>query len=53
MVSGGIDWDELRERPQDFDLPASVLGYLRGELGEPVGHRIHLQFLLSCRSRTP
>ena len=34
-VSGGIDWDDLRERPQDFDLPASVLGFLRGELGEP------------------
>ena len=36
-VSGGIDWDELRERPQDFDLPGSVLGFLRGELGEPAG----------------
>ena len=37
VVSGGIDWDELRERPQEFDLPGSVLGFLRGELGEPAG----------------
>jgi pyruvate carboxylase len=37
VVSGGIDWDELRERPQEYDLPASVLGFLRGELGEPAG----------------
>ena len=36
-VSGGIDWDELREKPQEFDLPGSVLGFLRGELGEPAG----------------
>ena len=37
VVSGGIDWDELRERPQEYDLPGSVLGFLRGELGEPAG----------------
>jgi pyruvate carboxylase len=37
VVSGGIDWDELREAPQEFDLPASVLAFLRGELGEPAG----------------
>jgi pyruvate carboxylase len=36
-VSGGIDWDALREKPQEFDLPGSVLGFLRGELGEPAG----------------
>ena len=23
-VSAGVDWDELRERPERFDLPASV-----------------------------
>src|ERR671917_1089211 len=34
VVSGNIDWEELRERPQEHDLPASVLGFLRGELGE-------------------
>jgi pyruvate carboxylase len=36
-VSAGVDWDELRERPERFDLPASVLGFLRGDLGEPAG----------------
>jgi len=36
-VSAGVDWEELREAPERFDLPASVLGFLRGELGEPAG----------------
>src|SRR5215211_4612321 len=36
-VSAGVDWTELRERPERFDLPASVLGFLRGDLGEPAG----------------
>ena len=36
-VSGGIDWDELREHPERYDLPDSVLEFLRGELGEPAG----------------
>jgi pyruvate carboxylase len=36
-VSAGVDWDELRERPERFDLPASVIGFLRGDLGEPAG----------------
>jgi pyruvate carboxylase len=36
-VSAGVDWAELRERPERFDLPASVLGFLRGDLGEPAG----------------
>jgi pyruvate carboxylase len=37
VVSGGIDWDQLRERPEQYDLPESVLAFLRGELGRPVG----------------
>jgi pyruvate carboxylase len=37
VVSGGIDWDDLREHPDRFDLPDSVLAFLRGELGEPAG----------------
>jgi pyruvate carboxylase len=36
-VSGAIDWDEMEQHPEGFDLPESVLGFLRGELGEPVG----------------
>ena len=36
-ISSGIDFDELGERPGDFDLPDSVLEFLRGELGEPPG----------------
>jgi pyruvate carboxylase len=37
VVSGGIDWDELKSNPERFDLPASVIGLLRGDLGEPAG----------------
>ena len=37
VVSGGIDWDDLREHPERYDLPDSVLAFLRGELGEPAG----------------
>jgi pyruvate carboxylase len=37
VVSGGIDWDDLREHPARYDLPDSVLAFLRGELGEPAG----------------
>jgi pyruvate carboxylase len=36
-VAGRIDWGRLREHPERFDLPDSVLAYLRGELGEPAG----------------
>ncbi|MCM3887620.1 pyruvate carboxylase [Frankia sp. R82] len=35
LVGGGVDVDLLREHPERFDLPASVLGYLAGELGTP------------------
>jgi pyruvate carboxylase len=35
LVSSGIDLDELEADPAGFDLPASVIGFLRGELGEP------------------
>jgi pyruvate carboxylase len=41
VVSGGIDWDDLREHPERFDLPDSVLAFLRGELGEPAGGLPH------------
>jgi pyruvate carboxylase len=37
VVSGGIDWDELSSSPEKFDLPASVIGLLRGDLGRPAG----------------
>jgi pyruvate carboxylase len=35
IASGNVDAARLRENPEDFDLPASVLGYLAGELGTP------------------
>ncbi|SNQ49612.1 Pyruvate carboxylase [Frankia canadensis] len=35
LVGGTVDVDALREHPERFDLPASVLGYLAGELGTP------------------
>ncbi|ADP84757.1 pyruvate carboxylase [Pseudofrankia inefficax] len=35
IASGNIDPAVLRAEPEKFDLPASVLGYLAGELGTP------------------
>ncbi|MGI8537344.1 MAG: pyruvate carboxylase [Mycobacteriales bacterium] len=35
LASGDVQVDELREEPGAFDLPASVLGYLAGQLGTP------------------
>jgi pyruvate carboxylase len=37
VVSAGIDWDELASNPERFDLPVSVIGLLRGDLGTPAG----------------
>ncbi len=37
VVSGGIGWDELASNPERFDLPASVIQLLRGDLGTPAG----------------
>ena len=34
-VSAGIDLDELERTPARFDLPDSVLDFLRGALGQP------------------
>ncbi len=35
IAGGDIDVAVLREHPERYDLPASVLGYLAGELGTP------------------
>ena len=35
LASGDVDVERLREDPGAYDLPASVLGYLAGELGTP------------------
>ncbi|QIN81436.1 pyruvate carboxylase [Rubrobacter tropicus] len=37
LLSSGLDPEELEEDPASRDLPGSVLGFLRGELGEPPG----------------
>ena len=37
LVGRGVDPEEFRARPQDFDIPDSVVGFLRGELGDPPG----------------
>jgi pyruvate carboxylase len=37
VISAGIDLDELGADPARFDLPDSVIGFLRGELGTPPG----------------
>ncbi len=35
LLSAGIDPDDLRSDPGAYDLPDSVVGFLRGELGAP------------------
>ncbi len=37
LLSAGIGADEFEESPAKYDLPESVIGFLRGELGEPPG----------------
>jgi pyruvate carboxylase len=37
LLSAGIDPDDLEKDPASYDLPDSVIGFLRGELGEPPG----------------
>ncbi len=37
LLSADIDLDELEKNPGDYDLPDSVIGFLRGELGVPPG----------------
>ncbi|CAN5723636.1 pyruvate carboxylase [soil metagenome] len=37
VLSAGIDPDELEKDPGSYDLPDSVIGFLRGDLGEPPG----------------
>jgi pyruvate carboxylase len=37
LVGAGVDPKEFEEDPSRFDIPDSVIGFLRGELGEPVG----------------
>jgi pyruvate carboxylase len=37
LVARGADPADFAERPQDFDIPESVIGFLSGELGDPPG----------------
>ncbi|BBZ61443.1 pyruvate carboxylase [Mycolicibacterium monacense] len=37
LVGAGITADEFAEDPARFDIPDSVIGFLRGELGDPPG----------------
>ncbi|SRX95948.1 putative pyruvate carboxylase Pca (pyruvic carboxylase) [Mycobacterium tuberculosis H37Rv] [Mycobacterium shimoidei] len=37
LVGAGISADEFASDPAKFDIPESVLGFLRGELGDPPG----------------
>jgi pyruvate carboxylase len=37
LLSAGISPYELEEDPASYDLPDSVIGFLRGDLGEPPG----------------
>lgn len=37
LVGAGVGADEFAAEPARFDIPESVLGFLRGELGDPAG----------------
>ncbi|UXA20683.1 pyruvate carboxylase [Mycobacterium sp. SMC-4] len=37
LVGAGITADEFATEPDRFDIPDSVIGFLRGELGDPPG----------------
>jgi len=37
LVGAGVSADEFAAEPGRFDIPESVLGFLRGELGDPAG----------------
>jgi pyruvate carboxylase len=37
LVGAGVGADEFASNPARFDIPESVLGFLRGELGDPPG----------------
>uniref|UniRef100_UPI000365201A pyruvate carboxylase subunit B n=1 Tax=Actinoalloteichus spitiensis TaxID=252394 RepID=UPI000365201A len=37
LVGAGVDPAEFEADPQRFDIPDSVVGFLRGELGDPPG----------------
>ncbi|OWL96329.1 pyruvate carboxylase [Mycolicibacterium peregrinum] len=37
MVGAGIDADDFAADPARYDIPDSVIGFLRGELGDPAG----------------
>jgi pyruvate carboxylase len=37
LVGAGVSADEFASDPARFDIPESVLGFLRGELGDPPG----------------
>jgi pyruvate carboxylase len=37
LVSSNIDPGDFEEDPADYDLPESVIGFLRGDIGEPPG----------------
>ncbi|CRZ13417.1 pyruvate carboxylase [Mycolicibacterium neworleansense] len=37
MVGAGIDADDFASDPARHDIPDSVIGFLRGELGDPAG----------------
>src|SRR6185369_2626002 len=37
LVGAGVSADEFAADPGRFDIPDSVIGFLRGELGDPPG----------------
>lgn len=37
LVGNGVSIDEFTQNPSGYDIPDSMIGFLRGELGTPVG----------------
>ena len=58
LVAKGVTADEFASRPEAYDIPESVIGFFRGELGEPAGgwveplrSRVLAQALVGARGR--
>ncbi|WP_278312746.1 pyruvate carboxylase [Lolliginicoccus levis] len=37
LVGADVDFEEFADNPGSYDIPDSVIGFLRGELGDPAG----------------
>ncbi len=56
LVGAGVTADEFAADPARFDIPDSVIGFLRGELGDPPGgwpEPLRTKLLRAARRQSP